>query len=176
MNKIKIILLLILLLVFSALSYYYVTMGNLTIKISAFKQNDFIPAKYTCDGDDVNPMIEILNIPENTKSLTLVIDDPDAPRGTWDHWILWNIDPKTHYIPEDSMPHSAVQGTTSFGHQKYNGPCPPRGNKPHRYFFKIYALDTIPDLPSTATKQELEQAMNMHIIEKAEFVGLYGRK
>lgn len=153
------------------------TKPALTIKISAFKQNDFIPAKYTCDGDDINPMIEILNAPEETKSLALVMDDPDATRGvTWDHWILWNIDPKLHYIPEDSVPHGAVQGTTSFGHQKYNGPCPPRGNKPHRYTFKAYSLDTTLELPPTATKQDLEQAMAGHILESANFIGLYARK
>ena len=158
--------------------YYYLFMaGNLTIKISSFKNGDFIPPKYTCDSDNINPMIEFLNIPENTKSLLLLVDDPDASSGgVWNHWLMWNIEPKTHYIPEDSIPFGAKQGVTSFNKQKYNGPCPPRGSGPHRYFFKVYALDTMLDLPEGGNKADAEKAMAGHIIEQAEFMGLYSRK
>lgn len=152
-------------------------MGNLTIKISAFKNGDAIPSKYTCDGDNINPLVEFLNIPENTQSLVLIVDDPDASSSNiWTHWILWNIAPKTHYIPEDSIPFGAKQGTTSFGKQKYGGPCPPRSNKPHRYIFKLFALDIMLVLPDGPTKTDVEKAMENHIIEQAEFMGLYSRK
>lgn len=151
-------------------------MGNLLLKSSAFKGGGFIPAKHTCDGEDVNPLIEILNVPEGTKSTVLIMDDPDAPAGTWDHWILWNMDPKTHYIPEDSVPGSALQGKTSFSRPGYGGPCPPKGDKAHRYMFKVYALDVLLDLAEGASKQELLQAMEGHILEQGTLTGLYARK
>jgi Raf kinase inhibitor-like YbhB/YbcL family protein len=152
------------------------SMGNLVLKTSAFKEGGTIPKKHTCDGDDVNPMLEIKNVPEGTKSLALIVDDPDATRGApWDHWIVWNIPPKTQYILEDSVPAGAVQGTTSFGYKKYGGPCPPKGSKPHRYMFKLYALDTELDLPEGATKAELEKAMEGHILDQTVLVGLYQR-
>ena len=146
------------------------------LKTTAFKNNEVISSKYTCDGDDVNPLIEIVNIPEGTGSLVLIIDDPDAPNGTWDHWILWNIHPKTHYIPEDSVPAGAKIGKTSFKKPGYGGPCPPIGDKPHRYFFKAYALDVMLELPEDAGKKELEEAMKGHTLDKAELVGMYQRK
>lgn len=151
-------------------------MGKIVLKSSAFKNNEFIPAKYTCEGENINPLIEILNAPSETKSLVLIMDDPDAPAGTWDHWIMWNIDPKTHYIPEDSVPQGAVLGTTSFGRTGYGGPCPPKGDKPHRYMFKVYALDALLDLPEGASKSELLSAMEGHVIDEGLLVGLYGRK
>ncbi len=153
-----------------------INMNGLVIKSSAFKNNEFIPAKYTCEGENVNPLLEILNVPPETKSLVLIMDDPDAPSGTWDHWIMWNIDPKTHYIPEDSVPAGAVEGTTSFGRLGYGGPCPPRGDKPHRYMFKVYALDTVLDLKEGAVKAELEKAMAGHILDQTTLIGLYQRK
>ncbi|MBI5732944.1 YbhB/YbcL family Raf kinase inhibitor-like protein [Candidatus Jorgensenbacteria bacterium] len=150
-------------------------MNNLILKSSAFKQNEIIPRKYTCDGDDVSPLLEIRNVPEGTKSLTIIIDDPDAPGGNWDHWLLWNINPRTQYISEDTVPGDSVQGVTSFEHRKYSGPCPPRGDRPHRYQFKLYALDVILNLPEGATKPELEKAMAGHILDQTLLVGLYQR-
>jgi len=148
----------------------------LSLKSSAFKQGETIPLKYTCDGDNVNPLLEIHGVPEGTKSFALVVDDPDATRGTpWDHWILWNIHPKVRYISEDSIPEGTVLGKTSFGKMKYGGPCPPRGSGPHRYVFQLYALDTLLDLPEGATKEELQAAMKGHELEKTALVGLYAR-
>jgi len=152
-------------------------MSNLILKSSAFKHNEPIPSKYTCDGEDVNPLLEIRNAPDGTKSLVLIMDDPDATRGTtWDHWIVWGIVPNTQYIPEDTVPGVAAQGTTSFGRQKYGGPCPPRGSKPHRYMFKLYALDTELTLAEGATKQEVEKAMEGHVLDQTTLIGLYQRK
>ncbi|MCP6719801.1 MAG: YbhB/YbcL family Raf kinase inhibitor-like protein [Patescibacteria group bacterium] len=151
-------------------------MGNLLLKSSAFKNNGLIPAKYTCDGEDVNPLIEILNVPEGAKSTVLIMDDPDAPAGTWDHWILWNIDPKTHYIPEDSVPGSALQGKTSFSREGYGGPCPPKGDKAHRYMFRVFALDVMLDIPEGSPKTEVLKAMEGHVLDKTVFTGLYQRK
>ncbi len=152
-------------------------MGEINLKSSAFKPGGEIPSKYTCDGENINPLVEILGIPEGTKGLAFVVDDPDATSGgVWDHWLLWNIDPKTHYVPEDSVPAGAVQGKTSFGKEKYGGPCPPRGDKAHRYRFKVYALDALLDLSEGASKNELEEAMRDHILDEAELVGFYARK
>ncbi len=134
----------------------------------AFTHNAMIPQKYTCQGKDISPPLAISNIPEGAVSLALVIDDPDAPGRTWDHWIIWNIKP-TGEIKEDSAP--GTQGKNSWGRQDYGGPCPPSGT--HRYFFKLYAIDTEMDLPAGATKATLEAAMKGHILEQAELIGLY---
>jgi hypothetical protein len=155
--------------------YYRNTMGNLVLKSSAFKAGEFIPQKFTCDGENINPFLEIRNIPPEAKSLVLIMDDPDAPAGTWDHWLLWNIDPKTQYIPEDSVPPGARLGKNSFGRLNYGGPCPPRGSNPHRYMFKIYALDVVLELPEGASKQELLKAMEGHILDEEALIGLYAR-
>jgi len=141
---------------------------------SAFTNHQSIPVKYTCDGKNVNPPLTISDVPENAKSLVLIMDDPDAPMGTWVHWTVWNIDPKTKEISENSLLEGAIEGITSFGKPGYGGPCPPSGT--HRYFFKLYALDTSLSLPKTATKAELEKAMTGHIINTEELVGLYSRK
>ena len=147
-----------------------------TLKSTAFKDGAPIPAKYTCDGDDVNPFLEIKNPPERTVSFALIVDDPDATRGIpFDHWLLWNIPPNTQYISEDNIPQGAVQGTTDFGTAKWGGPCPPAGNAPHRYVFTLYALDATVALSTGATKEELIKLMEGHILGKAELVGLYGR-
>ncbi|MBM3707295.1 MAG: YbhB/YbcL family Raf kinase inhibitor-like protein [Actinobacteria bacterium] len=140
---------------------------------NAFEHNSMIPPKYTCDGQNINPSLEISGAPENTKSLVLIVDDPDAPMGTWIHWTIWNIEPKTNVIAENSCPGGAVEGMTSFGRTGYGGPCPPSGT--HRYFFKIFALDSILDLTSNAYIRELEHAMQNHIIDHAEVIGLYKR-
>ncbi len=152
-------------------------MGNLALKSSTFRDGDPIPAKFTCDGDNVNPMLEIRNAPHETKSFALVVDDPDASNGgVWDHWILWNIDPKTQYVMEDNIPFGAVEGKNSFGKEHYGGPCPPRGNNAHRYMFKLYALDTTFDLPQGASKSDLEAAIKGHVLEETVLMGRYGRK
>lgn len=139
----------------------------------SFENNGFIPSKYTCDGDNVNPPLEIKNVPQDAKSLALIMDDPDAPRGTWIHWIIWNIDPKTTLIPENSIPSQSVEGQTSFGSRGYGGPCPPSGS--HRYFFKLYALDATLDLSSKTDKAVLEKAMERHVLDKTQLIGLYNR-
>ncbi len=141
------------------------------IKSSAFQHAERIPLKYTCDGEDINPPLTIEDIPKGTESLVLIVDDPDAPMGVWTHWTLWNIAPKTEEIGEDSVPAGAVEGMTNFKSTGYGGPCPPDGQ--HRYFFKLYALDSELELDSSVDAEELEEAMNKHIIEKAELVGIY---
>jgi len=146
------------------------------IKISspAFIENGLIPKKYTCDGKDINPPLEIKYIPENTVSLALIIDDPDAPGGVWDHWIVWNINPKTTEIKENSLPEGAVEGLNSFGKHSYGGPCPPHGI--HHYHFKIYALKKDIKLKPLSGKKELEKAMQGNIISQAEIIGLYKKE
>lgn len=147
--------------------------NKMNITSNAFANNALIPAKYTCDGENINPALNISAVPENAKSLVLIVDDPDAPVGLWVHWLIWNIDVKTQVIAENSVPKNAIEGTTSFGKTGYGGPCPP--DKIHRYFFKVYALDTILDLPESATKTELEKAMQNHIIDSAQIIGRYDR-
>lgn len=151
-------------------------MATLTLKSSAFKDGEIIPTRFTCEGENVNPLLEIRNAPEGTKSFVLLMDDPDAPSKTWVHWVVWNIEPKTQYISEDSLPGSALQGTNSSNTQKYIGPCPPKGDKPHHYHFKLYALDTDLNLAEGAKKEEVEKAMAGHILGQTLLTGLYQRK
>jgi len=134
----------------------------------AFQHNVMIPKQYTCQGEDINPPLAIAGIPEGTKTLTLINDDPDAPVGTWDHWIVFNMAPSAE-IRENSAP--GTQGRNSWGRNDYGGPCPPSGT--HRYFFKLYALDAALNLKEGARKAELEKAMVGHILAKAELIGLY---
>jgi Raf kinase inhibitor-like YbhB/YbcL family protein len=144
---------------------------ELTITSPAFENNGSIPSKYTCDGDDVNPPLNVGGLPEGTESLVLIVDDPDAPMGTWDHWIVWNILP-TEKIEENSVP--GTEGLNDFGRRSYGGPCPPSGT--HRYFFKVYALDTKLDLSPNSRKRDVERAMEGHVLAKGETVGLYSRR
>ena len=144
--------------------------GQLQIASPAFGHNQMIPKKYTCQGQDINPPLDISGIPEGTKSLILIVDDPDAPIGTWDHWFVYDILPQAK-IEENTIP--GQQSKNSFGKVNYGGPCPPSGT--HRYFFKLYALDETLNLPSESTKADLEKAMHGHILETAELVGIYGR-
>lgn len=142
----------------------------------AFRHNTLMPSRYTCQGFDVNPPLRIREVPEEAKSLVLIVDDPDAPdpkapKMVWDHWVVWNIDPSTEEIEEDRLPAGAVQGRNSWGRNDYGGPCPPIGT--HRYFFKLYALDTTLDLPGTATKADVEAAMDGHVLDQAELIGTY---
>ena len=143
------------------------------LKSLTFQHNTLISSRYTCDGDNVSPPLKISGVPPAAKSLALIVDDPDAPRGTWVHWILWNISPATTEIAEYSVPDGAEEGVTSFGRPGYGGPCPPSGT--HRYFFKLYALDVMLNLPAAATKEDVERAMREHILEKTELIGLYHR-
>lgn len=146
----------------------------LRIVCPQFDNNGSIPLTYTCDGANINPELKFSDIPDGTKELVLIIEDPDAPTGLWIHWMVWNINSRINIIPENSFPKDAIQGTNSFGENKYSGPCPPFGE--HRYFFKLYALNTNLLLDLSATKEQLEKAMEGHIIEKAELMGLYARR
>lgn len=148
------------------------------ITSSAFEHNQAIPSKYTCDGENINPPLEFSDIPDNAKSLALIMDDPDVPKnlkpdGMFDHWVVFNIPPEITSIDEDSPP-VGVGGENTKGDNAYTGPCPP--DREHRYFFKLYALDNILDLGPDATKKDLEEAMKDHILESAELIGLYERK
>ncbi|MCW3997959.1 MAG: YbhB/YbcL family Raf kinase inhibitor-like protein [Candidatus Bathyarchaeota archaeon] len=145
-------------------------MISLLVTSSVFGNNKQIPRKYTCDGEDVNPPLEIEGIPQNTKSLVLIVDDPDAPMGTWEHWNVWNI-PPTSKIKENSIP--GVEGMNDFAKHSYGGPCPPSGV--HRYFFKIYALDKELSLPDQSSKKDLIESMEGHVLARGELVGLYSR-
>jgi len=146
----------------------------MNLESPTFSNHQNIPSKYTCDGENVNPPLKISEVPEKSKSLVLIVDDPDAPMGTWVHWTIWNISPKTTEIPENSVPEGAIEGMTDFGKPGYGGPCPPSGT--HRYFFKLYALDITLDLDTSAKKEDIEKAMEGHILDKAELIGLYSRQ
>jgi len=145
-------------------------MITLLITSQAFDNNSKIPKRYTCDGDDINPPLEIKGIPKEAKSLVLIVDDPDAPRGTWEHWNVWNI-PIKNKIEENTIP--GIEGINDFGKHSYRGPCPPYGV--HRYFFKIYALDKKLSIHVHSRKKEVAKAMSNHIIAKGELIGLYSR-
>ena len=151
-------------------------MEDFILKSTAFKNGLEIPKKYTCDGEDVNPFLEIKNPPEGTISFAIIVDDPDATRGTpWDHWLIWNIPAGTQYISEDSFPEEVAQGVNSFGRIKYGGPCPPLGAEAHNYRFIIYALDSMLDLPAGSPRADLERHMSGHVLAQAELNGFYKR-
>jgi Raf kinase inhibitor-like YbhB/YbcL family protein len=152
----------------------------LTLTSTAFSDGGEIPSKYTCQGEDVAPPLAWKGVPANTRSLALIVDDPDAPdpsapRMTWVHWVLFNLPPAATGLPEgataEDLPPGAGQGLNDWKHTGYGGPCPPRGR--HRYFFKLYALDAALQLPGRATKAALEAAMQGHILEQAQLVGTY---
>lgn len=143
-----------------------------------FKHNNPMPSLYTCDGQDINPPLHISGVPAEAKSLVIIMDDPDVPKnlradGMWDHWIKFNIPPSTTKIEENQEP-QGLSGLGTSNNLKYHGPCPP--DREHRYFFKLYALDTRLNLPEGVRKSELERAMDGHIIEKSELIGFYERK
>jgi Raf kinase inhibitor-like YbhB/YbcL family protein len=147
----------------------------MNISSPAFKHNGMMPAKYTCEGENTSPALHIENVPPSTVSLALIMDDPDAPdpeapQLVWEHWVLWNIPPGANF-PESGVPAGAIVGKNQRGNNFYGGPCPPIGT--HRYFFKLYALDTKLSLPLSSMKKELEHAMRGHIIAKTELIGLY---
>jgi len=140
----------------------------------AFENNSKIPSKFTCDGENVNPPLKIESVPAGTKSLVLIIDDPDAPMGTFLHWLVWNIPASINLIEENSLPQEAVQGRNDFGKENYGGPCPHFGT--HRYFFKVYALDKTLNLTSGSSLKEVEKEMEGHILDQAQLIGLYQKK
>lgn len=138
----------------------------------SFKDNHTIPRRFTCEGDDLSPPLEFHDVPKNAVTLALIVQDPDAPHGTFDHWIGWNLDPKIERLDEGEA--LAFNGVNGYGDTKYHGPCPPRG-KPHHYIFSLFALDCRIELSSGATKAELIAKMHGHIIEEATLIGLYER-
>lgn len=147
--------------------------SEMKITSIVFEDNQPIPVKYSCDGENINPPLAFSDVLGEAVSLVLIVDDPDAPGGDWVHWLLWDIDPATVQIDENSFPSEATQGTTSFGSAGYGGPCPPSGT--HRYVFKLYALDTNLNLPSSVKKTDLLEAMVGHTLAQSELIGLYSR-
>lgn len=147
-----------------------IAIGGGTMKLTspAFEHNKSIPKKYTCQGEDVSPPLKIEGIPQGAKSLAIIVDDPDAPGGMWVHWVVFNV-PAVNKIEEKAVP--GIQGFNDFGKNDYGGPCPPSGT--HRYFHKIYALDTTLNLKVGAKKSDVEKAMQGHILDKTELIGLY---
>lgn len=139
-----------------------------------FKNNEPIPKIYTCDGDDINPPLKFKDIPDSAASLALIIADPDAiNKKPFYHWILFNIDPETNHVDEDSVPATAIEGKNDSGKLEYAGPCPPEGTGIHHYIFKLYALDNILGLEEGAIAQEVAQEMEGRILETAELIGIY---
>jgi Raf kinase inhibitor-like YbhB/YbcL family protein len=136
-----------------------------------FKNREKIPVKFTGDGLNINPCLEINEVPIKTKSFTLIFVDPDAPMGEWIHWIIWNIDPATRKIAENNVPKKSIQGENSWGEKRYGGPTPPSGT--HRYYFRLYALDTRLNIPENSNKEKLIESMKNNILEKAELIGFY---
>jgi len=139
-----------------------------------FEHNGRIPQKYACDGANINFPLRIENVPKSAQSLALIFDDIDAPRGTYVHWILWNIDPGVKEMKENSVPEGAMQGMNDFKKRNYGGPCPP--SRPHRYLVKVYALDRRLNLESTSGKTDLEKAMKGHILAEAQIMGTYQKQ
>ena len=146
-------------------------MKELTIESPAFEHGKLIPRKYSCDGQDINPPLTIEGIPKEAKTLVLAVDDPDASSGTFDHWIVWNIPASTSKVGENTVP--GIEGMNSAMQRGYMGPCPPSGT--HRYFFKVYALETELNLGVSSKKKDLEKAMQGHILAKGELLGLFRR-
>ena len=146
-------------------------MANLTVKSSAFEAGKLIPKKYSCDGQDINPPLSIEGVPKEAKTLALIVDDPDAPKGTFDHWVVWNVAASTSAIAENTKP--GMEGLNGARRKGYMGPCPPSGT--HRYFFKVYALDIELKLGASSNKKDVEKAMQGHILAKGELMGVYKR-
>ncbi len=149
------------------------------VSTTAFSAGEMIPKKFTCDGPDLSPPLTWKDAPARTQSFAIVVDDPDAPVGTWVHWVLYNLPANTKELPEgvekkEQLASGALQGRNDFRKIGYNGPCPPPG-KPHRYYFKLFALDTKLNLNAGATKADLERAMQSHILGEAQLIGRYGR-
>ena len=155
------------------------TIKQISISPDTFSNSSSIPVEYTCDGEDRSPALSWDTVPAGIQSIALIVDDPDAPGKTWVHWVIYNIPANSSELPfgvpkNKTLDDGSLQGKNDFGRIGYNGPCPPPG-KPHRYFFKVYALDTTLSLKSGATKSQLEAAMSGHILAQGEMVGKYGR-
>ncbi|MBN1788823.1 MAG: YbhB/YbcL family Raf kinase inhibitor-like protein [Sedimentisphaerales bacterium] len=151
----------------------------ITVTSSAFGEGQLIPAKYTCDGTNISPPLQFKGIPAGTKSIALISDDPDAPMGTWVHWVIWNIPAEANGLPENvptdaELPDGSKQGITDFRRPGYGGPCPPSGT--HRYYFKVYALDSMLDLSVRSTKEDLLEAMQGYILAEGVLMGKYKRR
>lgn len=154
-------------------------MASLTFKVNAFANRGEMPRKYTGEGADLSPALQWAGVSLTTRSLALIVDDPDAPRGTWTHWLIWNIPPHLTSLPEgvpaqEVLDTGACQGTNDFNRIGYCGPCPPPG-KAHRYFFKLYALNAVLDLKPGAGRKDLERAMRGHIVSQGESMGTFAR-
>jgi len=148
--------------------------GGLKLSSPAFANGKSIPATFTCDGGDVSPPLATAGVPPGAKSLALIVDDPDAPAGVWVHWLFWNLDPGTSRIDQGKVPAGAHEGVTSWGRQGYRGPCPPSGT--HRYYFRLYALNDRLDLPASATRKELDRAMQGKVLAHTDLFGVYRKK
>jgi len=152
---------------------------EIKVTSTAFANGGMIPSEYTCDGDDISPPLEWEGVPEGTESIAVIADDPDAPRGTWVHWVLYNLPPETRGLEENvpvtaELDNGAKQGITDSARVGYGGPCPPSGT--HRYFFRVYALDTVIDSGGSLDKARLLKAMEGHILAKGELMGKYRRR
>lgn len=152
---------------------------GLSVTSAAFAEGERIPVPHTCDGQDLSPPLAWQGVPAAARSLAIICDDPDAPGGTWVHWVVYGIPPETADLPEGigkgaALPEGAMEGETDFRRPGYGGPCPPPG-APHRYFFKVYALDAMPEPAPPVTKQKLEEAMAGHVLAEGRLVGIYGR-
>lgn len=146
-------------------------MNEMTLTSPSFNQNEAIPPQFSCDGEDISPELAWTGVPDGTASLVLIMDDPDAPIGTWDHWLLFNMPPDLDGLPQGGT--AGTDGSNSWNRTGYGGPCPPGGT--HRYFFKLYALDTTLDLPGGTAKGALEASMDGHILGQTELMGTYTR-
>lgn len=151
---------------------------DIQLTSSAFEEEDLIPSRYTCDGTDISPPLAWEGVPEATQSIAIISDDPDAPMGTWVHWVIYNIPPEktglSESIPNDeTLADGTRQGISSFGETGYGGPCPPSGT--HRYYFKIYALDRKIDVVPIMDKDTIEEAMQGHILAQGQLMGRYKR-
>ena len=169
---------LFILLIFATLSFGY---DKLQVSSNSFKNGQYLPIKYTCDGENISPNINWKNFPRNTKSFVLITVDPDAPIGTFTHWIVYNIPKSINSLPESFPKRANVnginQGINDFGYIGYGGACPPKGDKPHRYYFKVYALDIekIDLPPQTANRRNIEKAIKGHILGEGYIMGYYKR-
>ena len=148
-------------------------MAEFALTSDAFGPDEPIPERHTCEGDDLSPPLSWANLPAGTRSLALVVEDPDAPRGTFTHWLAWGLDPEPGGLPEGAS--APIEGRNDFGTTGYRGPCPPPGHGPHRYFFRLHALAGDLDAPAGATKQEIERALRDRVLGVAELVGIYER-
>jgi Raf kinase inhibitor-like YbhB/YbcL family protein len=158
---------------FVAITSFAAGTDRMTIASPAFPQGGNIPSRFTCDGSNVSPPLQISGVPVKAKTLVLIADDPDAPGGLFSHWLIWNIAPQNNSIAEGTQP-KGTQGTNDFGNPGYGGPCPPSGT--HRYYFRVFALDRELALSPGAKRRQLDSAMKGHVIAQGELIGRYSRK